>query len=130
MVPLLRLFSFDTNFDKFPNYKPVGIKNRNISEGSLLELKCQDQALVHHLDMVAWFLPSFSVFQKTTKPADFLYERIHTINSVYLALYLHMVYLLLSLSIVNNELQFFIRIMFRNPNEFFYINFQTLSYLY
>lgn len=41
-----------------------------------------------------------------------------------------MVYLLLSLSIVNNELQFFIRIMFRNPNEFFYINFQTLSYLY
>lgn len=29
MVPLLCLFSFDTNFDKFPNYKPVGIKNRN-----------------------------------------------------------------------------------------------------
>ena len=28
------------------------------------------------------------------------------------------------------SLQFFIRIMFRNPNEFFYINFQTLSYLY
>ena len=26
MVPLLCLFSFDTNFDKFPNYKPVGIK--------------------------------------------------------------------------------------------------------
>ena len=28
------------------------------------------------------------------------------------------------------SLQFFIRIMFRNPNEFFYINFQTLRYLY
>jgi hypothetical protein len=26
MVPLLCLFSFDTNFDKFPNYKQVGIK--------------------------------------------------------------------------------------------------------
>lgn len=46
----------------------------NISECSLPELKYQDQALVHHLDMVAWFLPSFSVFQKTTKPADFLYK--------------------------------------------------------
>lgn len=41
MVPLLCLFSFDTNFDKFPNYKPVGIKNRNISECLLLELKLQ-----------------------------------------------------------------------------------------
>ena len=28
------------------------------------------------------------------------------------------------------SVQFFIRIMFRNPNEFFYINFQTLCYLY